>query len=222
MILKGRITVNGKRVQTVGIKVDPNRDRIRVDGRELPRPASKVYFILNKPRGVISSRKDPEGRPTVIELLPNLKTRVYPVGRLDFNSEGLLLLTNDGDWAQRLMHPSSHLPRVYLVKIRGIPSPAKLDRLKSGIQLDDGPAHADKVEITRCLAKSAWIKIRVTEGRNRMIRRMFEAIGHPIVRLMRVSLGPMELGNLKSGQHKSLKPSEIRMLDEYIDKINKI
>jgi len=212
MVIEGRVTVNGKVLGTVGFKVDPSKDHIKVDGKRLTRFEPKVTLLINKPRGYVSTVKDPEGRPTVMDLLNNVKWRVYPVGRLDFDAEGLLLLSNDGDLTHLLSHPKFLIPRTYLVKVRGVPEEERLTRLKRGMILDDGKARAVSARILRQREKNSWIKVVVTEGRNRLVKRMLSAIGHPVLKLKRVGFGPIQLGDLRIGQFRYLTPEEMMKL----------
>ncbi|HEY8347785.1 MAG TPA: pseudouridine synthase [Symbiobacteriaceae bacterium] len=214
LILAGRVTVNGKVVTKLGTKVVPGRDVIEVDGRPLGKPEKLVYIMLNKPKGYVSTLYDPQGRPKVIDLLGDeVAERVYPVGRLDYESEGLLLLTNDGELAYRLMHPSHQVKKTYIVKVRGVPSAAKLRRLAKGIELDDGPtAPADVKMIAVNPPNSAVLSIRIHEGRYRQVRRMCEAIGHEVIHLRRTTLGPLHLGDLPVGQWRELTTREVAEL----------
>ena len=212
MVIEGRVTVNGKVVDQLGFKTDPSKDHIKVDGKRLRRFEPKVALLLNKPRGYVSTVKDPEGRPTVMDLLKNLKWRVYPVGRLDFDAEGLLLLTNDGDLTYHFSHPKFSIPRSYLVKIRGVPEEERLARLKRGVRLEDGNAKAVSVQVFRQREKNSWIQVVVTEGRNRLVKRMFSAIGYPVLKLKRVGFGPIQLGDLRIGQYRYLTAEETTKL----------
>jgi len=201
--------VNGKVVDKLGFKADPSKDHIKVDGKRLVRLEPNVTLLLNKPRGYVSTVKDPEGRPTVMDLLKNVKWRVYHVGRLDFDAEGLLLLSNDGDLTNLLSHPKSSIPRIYLVKTRGIPEEERLTRLKNGVMLEDGKAQAVSVRILAQKEKNSWIQVVVTEGRNHLVKRMFSAIGHPVLKLKRVGFGPIQLRDLPIGQFRYLTREEI-------------
>ncbi len=221
MILEGRVTVNGKVLNSMGLKVDPSKDHIRVDGKRLSDYEPKVAIILNKPLGYLSTVKDPLGRPTVMDLLRNVKWRVYPVGRLDFDSEGLMLLTNDGELAYRLTHPKFEIPRTYLVKVKGIPEERKLKSLKKGIMLDDGKAKVVSIQVLNRRERNSWLKVEVREGRNRLIKRIFDVIGHPVLKLKRIKFGPIHLGNLMPGQFRYLQPSEMMRLKEEGLKITK-
>jgi 23S rRNA pseudouridine2605 synthase len=215
LITSGRVAVNGETVTALGSKADPERDHIRVDGKLLRGQQRLTYLLLNKPKGFVTTNKDPEGRPTVMNLLGGVKSRVYPVGRLDYASEGLLLLTNDGDLAQKLMKASSHVPKTYLVKVSGTPSDEALNKLRRGVSIatDDGrrvrtaPARIRAVKE----ANNPWYEITLIEGRNRQIRRMFEQVGHHVEKIKRVRYGPLEL-DVPPGKYRQLKPQEIAKL----------
>lgn len=213
MVMERRVSVNGTVVETLGLKADPSRDHIRVDGRRLPHLEPKVVLLLNKPRGYLSTVKDPKGRPTVMDLLKGMKWRVYPVGRLDFDAEGILLLTNDGDLAHLLSHPRFSIPRTYLAKVAGVPDEKKLSRLKRGVMLEDGEAKAVSCNLIRQREKNSWVRVVVTEGRNRLIKRMFSVIGHPVLKLKRVEYGPLSLGDLPFGRYRSLTAGEMGKLN---------
>jgi len=188
LLQEGRVTVNGENVYHPGTEVDPNTDVIFVDGNPLPKPEAHVYFMMHKPKGYITSRKDPEERSSVYDLLSSIPYRIEAVGRLDIQTTGLLLFTNDGGLAHKLTHPSLDVPKKYLVKVWKTPDERKMKRLTNGINLDDGrtkPAKLRIVEVTD--TNNAWIEITVTEGRNRLIRRMFEAVGHPVNKLKRLT-----------------------------------
>jgi len=212
MMIEGRVTVNGKVIETLGFKADPSKDHIKVDGKRLTPFEPKVILLLNKPRGYLSTVKDPKGRPTIMDLLKNMKWRIYPVGRLDFDAEGLLLLTNDGDLAHLLSHPRFSIPKTYLVKVRGVPEEKKLARLKRGVMLEDGEAKAVSSSLIRQREKNSWVRVVVTEGRNRLVKRMFSAIGHPVLKLKRIEYGPIQLGDLPFGQFRTLTLEEMEKL----------
>ncbi len=212
MVMDGRVMVNGKIIDALGFKADPLKDHVKVDGRRVAPFEPKIVLLLNKPRGYLSTIKDPEGRPTVMDLLRNVRCRVYPVGRLDFDAEGLLLLTNDGELANILTHPKFSIPKTYLVKVGGIPEEKKLARLKRGVMLEDGKARVVSCSILRQGEKNSWLRIVVTEGRNRLVKRMFAAIGHSVLKLKRIQLGPIQLGDLPFGQYRYLTPEEIAKL----------
>jgi pseudouridine synthase len=216
LIRQGRVSVNGSTVSELGTKADPARDDIRVDGRRV-RPLQQFrYLLLNKPRGYVTTRKDPQRRPTVMDLLPALRDYVYPVGRLDYDSEGLVLLTNDGDLAARLTHPRHEVDRVYKVTVAGVPDGKAIAQLERGVPLDGrrtAPADVRLVHGDRDRgAKSAVMLMTIREGRNRQVRRMCEAVGHPVQRLARVAFGPLTDKGLPLGRARDLTPGELRAL----------
>lgn len=214
LMLEGRVTVNGTVVSELGTKADAARDDIRVDGRRVKVVTRHRYILLNKPRGYVSTRSDPQRRPTVIDLLGAFPEYVYPVGRLDFDSEGLLLLTNDGDLAARLTHPRHGVPRVYEARVRGVPDQHDLTRLARGIVIDGErtePAEIALMPIKRDATQSTLL-VTLREGRNRQVRKMFEAIGHPVERLRRVAIGPIRDAKIKPGQWRELTAEEVRKL----------
>ncbi|MCD6288981.1 MAG: rRNA pseudouridine synthase [Anaerolineae bacterium] len=228
LIAAGRVRVNGRVVREQGVRVDPSRDLIEVNGHPIRLQEPKVYILLYKPAGYISTVRDPHGRPTVLDLVPVAK-RIYPVGRLDVDSEGLLLLTNDGEITNRLTHPRYEHEKEYLVQVEGVPSRQELRTLREGIELEDGltsPATVRVVsptEIRRILPKSAdclprgttWLRVIVHEGRKRQIRRMFQAIGHPVRRLIRIRMASLKLGDLRPGKWRYLSPKEITQLRQW-------
>jgi 23S rRNA pseudouridine2605 synthase len=212
-ITSGRVMVNDKQVTELGTKVDPKTDIIKVDGKPI-KGQSKIYLMLNKPKGVITSSKDPEGRKVVTDFLPGIKERVYPVGRLDYDTEGLLILTNDGEFANLLTHPKHHIPRTYHATVKGNIHGSVLDKLKAGVKLDDGmtaPAEVDYFDINPDKNETI-VTITIYEGRNRQVRRMFEAVNHPVIRLRRVFYGSVGLMGLPRGKYRALTPEEIRTL----------
>jgi len=212
IVLEGRVSVNGQVVEALGLKADPSRDHIKVDGKRLAHLEPKVILLLNKPRGYLSTVKDPKGRPIIMDLLKKVKWRIYPVGRLDFDAEGLLLLTNDGDLAHLLSHPRFSVPKTYLAKVTGVPDEKELNRLKRGVMLEDGEAQAVSCSLVRQREKNSWVRIVVTEGRNRLLKRMFSAIGHTVLKLKRVEYGPIQLGDLPFGQFRYLTAEETERL----------
>ncbi|WP_018755273.1 pseudouridine synthase [Paenibacillus terrigena] len=215
LILEGKVEVNGETVNTLGVKADPTQDVITVNGRAI-QSESKVYLMMNKPKGVITSATDPKGRKVVTDYVTGIKERVYPVGRLDYDTEGLLLLTNDGEFANLLTHPKHHVPKTYLATVEGIPHGDKLEKLKEGIMLEDGmtaPAELEYQDIN-VEEKQATIRITIYEGRNRQVRRMFEAISHKVIRLKRIKFGDLSLMNLKRGRTRPLTPNEINELKQ--------
>jgi 23S rRNA pseudouridine2605 synthase len=223
LIVQGRVQVNGKVVRELGTRVDPGTDRITVDGRPI-RLEQHVYLLLYKPTGVITSVSDPQGRRVVTDLLKGVKERVYPVGRLDYDTSGLLLMTNDGELANMLAHPSYEIDKVYRAWVRGIPSPEKVDRLARGIKLEDGmtaPARARLLK-TAAAGDRALLELTIHEGRNRQVRRMCEAIGHPVLTLERVKLGFLTLEGLEPGQYRPLTTAEVERLKRGLTRDRKI
>jgi len=206
LIAQGRVSVNGGPA-VLGQRVDPRADAVAVDGVPVPVAPDLVYYLLNKPSGVVTTASDPEGRRTVVDLVPS-DPRVFPVGRLDYETEGLLVLTNDGDLAQRLAHPSHGVVKEYLAEVEGTPSAGALRRLREGVELDDGttaPATVGQVS-------PGLLRIVIHEGRNRQVRRMCEAVGHPVRRLVRTRIGPVGDTTLRPGRWRLLDPGEVRAL----------
>lgn len=216
-ILAGRVQVNEETVSTLGAKVDPLTDAITVDGKPV-KPQTLVYYAMNKPKGVITSVSDPEGRQTVSDYTKDIKERVYPVGRLDYESEGLLLLTNDGELANLLTHPKHHVPKTYHATVRGVPHGSLIEKLKNGIQLDDGmtaPAEVEYHDVNPEKNESV-IAITIYEGRNRQVRRMFDAIHYPVNRLKRVQFGSLLLSGLPRGKTQKLTPAQVKELQQSV------
>ncbi|GIO30829.1 MULTISPECIES: pseudouridine synthase [Paenibacillus] len=213
LILAGKVEVNGETVSVLGTKADPEQDIITVEGKPI-RNETKIYVMLNKPKGVITSAKDPAGRKIVTDYVKGIKERIYPVGRLDYDTEGLLLLTNDGEFANMLTHPKHHVPKTYLATVEGIPHGSDLDKLRAGIQLEDGMTSPAEVEYKDIDVdkNEAVITITIHEGRNRQVRRMFDAISHKVIRLKRVSFGDLQLQNLKRGLYRHLTKNEVEAL----------
>lgn len=215
LILQGRVTVNDRVITQMGSKVDPGSDRIRVDGQLLPRRSGRrVYLLLHKPTGYISTLRDPQHRPTVVSLLRGIKERVYPVGRLDYHSAGLMLLTNDGDLANWLMSRASAVPRTYLAKIDGHPDPKDLTRLQQGIVLDGRRTAPCQIRLVGDRNKP-WYEITLVEGRYHQVRRMFERIGHPVLKLKRVRIAFLTDQGLAPGQFRHLTPVEVDRLKHW-------
>ncbi len=215
LIEQGRVFVNGKPAR-VGMKVVWGKDVIKVDGKRIPDPPEKVYILLNKPFGYISSLKDPGGRPVVTELLHGVKQRVYPVGRLDFDTLGLLLLTNDGELTYRLTHPRYQVPRTYKATIRGRISYRAINAIRKGIILEDGPVKRVKVKLLSNEGKNSIVRITVYEGRTRLVRRIFEAVGYKVVHLIRIGFANLALGDLKVGQYRYLEEKEVLSLKRFV------
>ena len=216
LILEGRVMVNGDVVMTLGTKADPAQDDIRVDGRRIRFDTRQRYIVLHKPKGYVTTRKDPEGRKTVMELLTGVREYVYPVGRLDFETDGLLLMTSDGDLAAKLMHPSHEVERVYDAIVVGAPTDDELEKLRRGVYLDGRRTAAASVRrgSTTGKGQKQLTKLTITlhEGRNRQVRRMCASVGHPVRRLTRVRMGPITLGDLRPGQWRDLTPKEVEKL----------
>lgn len=212
IISEGRVTVDGKIISEVGAKANPEKNKICVDGIELQFDEEKIYLLLNKPRGILSAAKDERGRKTVIDLLPGISERVYPVGRLDLNSEGAILLTNDGDLMNELLRKKSAVEKIYRVKISGEITEEKLNLLRNGIELDDGLTAPAKVNLLGRGKNSATVEISIHEGRNRQVRRMFSAVGCDVKKLRRINFAGLTLENLEPGKFRRLTPEEIRRL----------
>ena len=218
LITGGLVSVNGQTVTELGSKADPERDHIRVNGKLLHGPERHVYLLMNKPKGYVTTLRDPERRPTVMDLLHGVGARVYPVGRLDYASEGLLLLTNDGEFANRLMKAASHVPKTYMVKVAGTPPGEGLSRLREGIFIasDRGKRVRTAPAKIRVIRESAnpWYEVTLIEGKNRQIRRMFEEIGHHVEKIKRVRYGPLEL-DVHPGKFRKLTPEEVTKLKSF-------
>jgi len=197
----GCVSLNGKRVTQLGTKANPISDKIAVDGKRVKFITKKVYYLFHKPKNVMVTHFDPEDRPTIYDYLGNIKERVYPVGRLDFDSEGLILLTNDGNLTFELTHPKSKVPKTYEVKISGIPTPEILEKLEKGVRLDWGTTQPTKVKILKKTDKNCWLQISLTEGKNRQVRKMIEKFNFFVIRLRRTAMGPFKLGALKPGHY---------------------
>jgi len=214
LMLDGRVTVNGATVRELGTKADASRDDIRVDGRRVKIVTRHRYLLLNKPRGYVTTRADEKHRPTVIDLLRGVSEYVYPVGRLDYESEGLLLLTNDGDLAARLTHPRHGVARVYEARVLGVPDERDLARLSRGLVIDGRRTETADITLLPHArdAKEATLVVTIREGRNRQVRRMCEAVGHPVTHLKRVAIGPIKDSTLKAGRWRELRPEEVERL----------
>jgi pseudouridine synthase len=208
LMLEGRVTVNGETIRELGTKADPASDDIRVDGRRIKVAERHVYLLLNKPRGYVTTRSDPQKRPTVIDLLKGVREYIYPVGRLDYDSEGLLILTNDGDLAARLTHPRHGVPRVYEARVLGEPDAHDLSRLAKGVTIDGRRTEPAAVHSLG----PGHLRITVHEGRNRQVRKMCETIGHPVTQLRRVAIGPIRDSKLGVGRWRELSPDEVKRL----------
>lgn len=209
LIRAGRVKVNGVIVFEMGVQIDPHKDQVEVDGRIVKGRTEYEYLILHKPPGYLTTMRDPFQRPTVIDLLPKTESRLYPVGRLDLDTSGLLFFTNDGDLALALTHPRHLVEKVYLAKVSGIPTDSKLRELSQGILLDDGWTAPAKIAIDRIENGNAIIMITLKEGRKRQVKRMMEAVGNPVLSLKRIAMGPLTLGRLKPGEWR--RPTEIEL-----------
>lgn len=211
-ILSGHVTVNGKTISILGTKVNPKEDRVCVNGRPVDLPERFFYLAYNKPCGLLVTKDDPQGRPTIWDRLPKWKKLLNSAGRLDLNSEGLLILTNDGALINALTHPRHLVSKVYEVKVRGVPAPSEIDRLGSGIKLEEGKTRPAKVRILDREKNCSRLEISIEEGRKRQVRRMCEAVGHPVLALKRVAVGPVVLENMKTGECRHLTKKEIDSL----------
>lgn len=212
MIAEHRIRVNGAIVTEPGTKADPDRDEIRVDDRLISCETDRVYILLHKPQGVVTTLHDPQGRPIVTDLLSGVAERVFPVGRLDYDSEGLLILTNDGEFSQRLQHPRYGIPKTYRVKVEGNPGKREIQMLERGIDLPDGRFAPMDVHLEKTNRASTWLRLTITDGRNRVIRRAFEALGYPICRLVRVAVGELTLEGVREGDWRRMTRREVDRL----------
>lgn len=212
LISEGRVEVNGKPVTEQGLRVDPERDHIRVDGARIPPARRHVYLALNKPKGVISTLEDPEGRPTLAEYLPRNVPRLFHVGRLDFDTTGLILMTNDGDLAQRLSHPSYEVAKTYLAEVDGVMDNHALKRLEKGVTLEDGKVKADRIKLVSRANERTLVQVTLHSGANRVVRRMLESVGHPVRKLSRITFGPIRLGNLPVGETREITRDELGAL----------
>ncbi len=214
LIKEGRVSVNGKVVTEMGFKASPFEDHIKVDGKLIKFSTQKaVYFMLNKPKKVMCTVEDPEGRQTVIDIIRNrIKERVWPVGRLDYHSEGLVILTNDGELTLRLTHPRYKVPKVYEVKVKDLPAEEKLDKLRKGVYLEDGKTQPCEIYFLKTTRENSRFKVVLKEGKKQQIRRMFMKIGHPVMKLKRIEYGPLKLGKLAIGDFRPLSEEEIQEL----------
>lgn len=210
-MLAGHVTVNGDVVTELGAKADPEQDHIKVKGKLIQREEKGVYILLHKPKSVISTVNDPEGRTSVVELVTGIKSRIYPVGRLDFNTEGVLLLTNDGELANRMLSPSFKCPKTYLAKVHGVPDPKAISRLERGITVDGTRYGSCEIDVLR-VVKNTWLKVTLTEGKNHQVKKMFEAVGHPVSKLRRIAFGFLTAKGVGVGEWRHLTEVEIARL----------
>ena len=212
LIRHGKVKVDGKVVTEMGTKVDPDTQKIECNGIHLASREKKVYILLHKPAGYLSTASDPQGRPIVTDLLQNITERVYPVGRLDLDTEGALLLTNDGELAQKVLHPSNEVNKTYVAKVKGHPDKKKLTLLSKGIVLDGRKTWPAHIEVMKTEALSATIRITIHEGRKRQVRKMFDAIGHSVLELKRTAYGQLKLGKMKLGKYRFLTQEDIKFI----------
>ncbi|HIJ79250.1 MAG: rRNA pseudouridine synthase [Desulfobulbaceae bacterium] len=212
LIRQGKVAVDGKVVTEMGFRVDPTRQKITFDGKPISVEEEKIYLLLNKPKGYVTTLSDPQGRPIITALLKGIKARVFPVGRLDFDTEGALILTNDGDFAQRILHPSFEIKRTYLATVAGHPSEEKLHLLEKGIEIEGKKTWPAKIRIVEKNHKSTTIETTIHEGRKRQVRLMFQAIGHRVLHLKRIAYGNLKLGSLPTGEYRYLTPVEINRI----------
>jgi 23S rRNA pseudouridine2605 synthase len=218
LIDEGRVVVNGQMVAEQGTRVDPGKDVIKVDGKRIPPLRDHLYLVLNKPVGVVSSMDDPQGRPTLADFLgKRRKSGLFHVGRLDIDTEGLLLLTNDGEFGQRMSHPSYEVPKTYLAEVSGELDAKAMARLRKGIELDDGPVQVDKVKLLERARSKSLVQVTLHSGRNRVVRRVFEALDHPVRKLARIAIGPLRATGLKPGELRELTHTERAALFDLVD-----
>lgn len=212
MITEGRVSVNDQHILSLGAKADAEKDEIRIDGKLVNCDVPKLYLMLNKPKGYVTTLRDPENRPIIIDLLSGVRDRVYPVGRLDYDSEGLLLLTNDGEFSQKLQHPRFKVQKTYRVKIKGRLSKEEMKQLQKGVMLPDGLFKPAEIKFDKYNEKSSWLTLSISEGRNRIVRRAFDALSHPVLRLIRIAVSEINLGVLKEGHYRELTKKELERL----------
>jgi pseudouridine synthase len=222
MILEGRIRVNGKKVIELGTCIDPEIDKVHVNGNLvniLPEfEQEKMYILLHKPPNVVTSMKDNFDRKTVIDLMPQYKgIRLFPIGRLDYDAQGALLLTNDGETAQKIMHPKYKCKKTYLVKVKGTPKADDIEKLKRGIYLEDGPTGKSEIEFHRATKNNTWLRVSLTQGKYHQIKRMFFRIENPVMRILRIEVAGIPLGNLEVGEHRQLNKKEILHITQVIN-----
>src|SRR5438067_2484836 len=218
LIAEGRVELNGKTVRELGTKANPRTDLIRVDGKLIAEPEDKVWFVLYKPAGCVTTLADPEGRPTIAQYLKGIPERVYPVGRLDYDVEGALLVTNDGELAHQLMHPRFGVRRTYLAKVAGVPRPEQIERLRSGVRLEDGRARALDAALQSRTPRNTWVRVVVSEGRPHLVKRLMEAVGAPVLKLHRSDYGGIGVQGMRPGEVRELTRAELQSLREQAGK----
>ena len=212
LIRQGKVTVDGKVVTEMGVRVDPEKQVVAFEGRPLRQEEEKIYLLLNKPRGYVTALSDPQGRPIVTSLLTGITSRVFPVGRLDFDTEGALILTNDGDFAERILHPRFEIERTYQAEVRGLPTPEKIRLLEEGFELEGKKTWPAKVGIIAREQATTTLEITIHEGRKRQVRKMFAAIGHRVLALKRIAYGGLRLDALPSGKYRRLTPADLALI----------
>lgn len=213
-IKQGRVTVDGEKITEMGCKVDPRRQRIELDGKPITSPEEKIYLLLNKPKGYLTTLNDPQGRPIVTSLLAGIEARVFPVGRLDLDTEGALILTNDGELAQQIQHPSHEVNKTYEALVAGQPTEKDLGRLQKGIMLEGRRTYPARLTVIRSGSRDTLIRITIHEGRKRQVRKMFKALGHPVISLKRTAYGRLDLGGLAPGKFRFLSRTDLALLFE--------
>jgi 23S rRNA pseudouridine2605 synthase len=218
LIESGHVTVNGKLVRELGSKADLDEDLIEVDGRTIRETQDKVYYLLYKPAGCVTTLSDPEDRPTIKRYLEEIPERVYPVGRLDYDAEGALIVTNDGDLAFSMMHPRFGVRRTYLAKVHGVPKEEQLDRLRRGVRLEDGRARALEADLHSRTPKNTWVRVVVAEGRQHLVKRLMEAVGAPVQKLHRADYGGIAVAGMRPGELRELTKAEVHLLRSQIGK----
>lgn len=211
-ILQNKISVNDRIVNTLGTKINPNKDIVKFAGKIVKQKNKYIYILINKPVNYITSAKDEKNRPIVLDLITDVEERIYPVGRLDSDTSGLLLLTNDGDLTYKLTHPKSETPKTYIAKIKGIPNSKDMEKFKKGLKIENYTTAPAKIELVQVKDKNSIVKITITEGRNRQIRKMCDMIGHAVITLKRISIDKLELGDLSEGTYRHLTKKEINSL----------
>ncbi|MCB0271472.1 MAG: rRNA pseudouridine synthase [Bdellovibrionales bacterium] len=213
LLAQGRVSINGEVIKQHGVQVDIDQDEVEVDGVVVGKPnRKKHYYALYKPKNVVTTISDPEKRPCVGDLIKTFDTHVFPVGRLDFDAEGLLLLTNDGEASNRMLHPTYHVEKTYRVKVKGVPSKETMAKLAKGIKLDDGFIKPSFVKLEKILKENSWITMTITEGRKHLVKRIWLRLDHPVIRLVRTEFGPIKLLDLKPGEVRKLTPKEIQKI----------
>lgn len=212
LIKLGKVKVNGKIVKELGVQIDPINDIIEFEERIINKNENKIVLIMNKPKEVISSATDPQGRKTVLDLISDKFPRLYPVGRLDYESEGMILLTNDGELTNKITHPKNQIKKVYLVWVFGYPSKENIKKFSEGIELEDGKTAPAKIKLVKKGKATSLMEVEIKEGKKRQIRRMFDSLGHPVSRLVRTQIGELKLGSLEEGKYKKLKEQEIKKI----------